>query len=246
MNIYRMAETSTETGSARGCDFCALGPCVVCHGLPPAAATELGHWSRAAVVEAGAEIPAGEPGEMQVLASGIARAELRLDAERRQITRFRYAGDALQPAQVNGGGGPARIVAVTSCVLRRIPGEAFEDVGLRHPKVRERRLAVAVVEADHLARHLAAVGRLTAAERLAMFLYDVARRTGRPTPVGGVAFRLPMTREDIADHLGLNVETVSRNLTRLKNAGLIQLPKPSIGVVPSMQALGAEMPFPPP
>ena len=66
------------------------------------------------------------------------------------------------------------------------------------------------------------LGRKTAVEKLASFLLGLARRMNgvdgedKPIPV-------PMTRGDVADYLGLTVETVSRTLSRLKKAGLITI-----------------------
>ena len=59
----------------------------------------------------------------------------------------------------------------------------------------------------------------SAQERVASFLLEMARRF----PVGS-AVELPMTRQDIADYLGLTIETVSRTLTQLQGAATIELP----------------------
>ena len=67
--------------------------------------------------------------------------------------------------------------------------------------------------------HLLVLGRQSASERLAAFLLDLAERQG-----GLEQFDLPMSRLDIADYLGLTIETVSRTLTRFKAKGIISLP----------------------
>ena len=67
--------------------------------------------------------------------------------------------------------------------------------------------------------HLLVLGRQNAAERVAAFLIDMAERQG-----GLERFDLPMSRMDIADYLGLTIETVSRVFTRLKQKGTIRLP----------------------
>ena len=66
------------------------------------------------------------------------------------------------------------------------------------------------------------LGRKTALERVASFLLDLqAQDPARPGPADHI--RLPMTRSEIADYLGLTIETVSRVLTRLKTEGVIRL-----------------------
>jgi CRP/FNR family nitrogen fixation transcriptional regulator len=66
--------------------------------------------------------------------------------------------------------------------------------------------------------HLLVVGRQSAAERIAGFLLDMAERQG-----GLEQFDLPMSRTDIADYLGLTIETVSRVLSRLRADGVVKL-----------------------
>jgi CRP/FNR family transcriptional regulator len=95
------------------------------------------------------------------------------------------------------------------------------------------------------------LGRKTATEKVASFLLLLARRSTL-TGCAHVAapevprFELPLTRADIADYLGLTIETVSRQITRLKSAGTIRLLDNRLFVVPDMselvKAAGQEMP----
>ena len=62
------------------------------------------------------------------------------------------------------------------------------------------------------------LGRKTACERLAWFLMDMSERIPAPDRLD-----LPMSRQDIADFLGLTIETVSRTMTQLQDEGLIAL-----------------------
>jgi CRP/FNR family transcriptional regulator, nitrogen fixation regulation protein len=70
------------------------------------------------------------------------------------------------------------------------------------------------------------LGRKTAQEKIASFLLDLARRMRRSDRI-----ELPMPRTDIADHLGLTIETVSRTLTQMVRAGLIRVAKAGRTVV---------------
>jgi hypothetical protein len=73
----------------------------------------------------------------------------------------------------------------------------------------------------------------TAQERVASFLLEMARRMP-----AGEAIELPMSRQDIADYLGLTIETVSRTLTHLENAAAIDLPSSRRIVLRNRTALG--------
>jgi CRP/FNR family transcriptional regulator, nitrogen fixation regulation protein len=67
--------------------------------------------------------------------------------------------------------------------------------------------------------HMLLLGRKNAQERIAAFLLEMAARLSRTGEV-----ELPMSRQDIADYLGLTIETVSRTLTQLERDGLIAIP----------------------
>ena len=64
-------------------------------------------------------------------------------------------------------------------------------------------------------------GRITALERVATFLLEMFERRDRTKTL-----HLPMSRNDIADYLGLTIETVSRTLSALKRDGVIGIPSP--------------------
>lgn len=88
-------------------------------------------------------------------------------------------------------------------------------------------------------RHIATLGRLDSTERVTLFLAQMAVRSPGPGPV-----RLPMSREDIADYLGLNAETVSRILSRVKKSGLVRFLSPTEYVIPDMKAVERRLPLP--
>ncbi|MGF1649922.1 MAG: Crp/Fnr family transcriptional regulator [Hyphomicrobiaceae bacterium] len=72
-------------------------------------------------------------------------------------------------------------------------------------------------------RHAVRVGRLSAEQRLAGLFVDLAGALGRSTP-GGIVFDMPLARQDVADYLLLNPDTLSRQMSRFKSEGLISQP----------------------
>ncbi|RVJ49050.1 helix-turn-helix domain-containing protein, partial [Sinorhizobium meliloti] len=91
--------------------------------------------------------------------------------------------------------------------------------GRRHMQERSRELlALALTGMARAQQHLLVIGRQSAVERIAAFLVDLCERQG-----GGRQLCLPMSRQDIADYLGLTIETVSRAVTKLKVRSVIAL-----------------------
>lgn len=83
-----------------------------------------------------------------------------------------------------------------------------------------------------LENHVLAQGRTRAPEKVGAYLLSMARRIGSPS---SAVMELPITRYDIADHLGLAVETVSRAITDLRDSGMISFEKPrQIAIVDSL------------
>jgi CRP/FNR family transcriptional regulator len=113
--------------------------------------------------------------------------------------------------------------AVSDAVVRR---HRLADVDAHMATDEAMRRRVLQALRDELAAtrtQMMLLGRLSAAERLASFLLGLARET----PGADACIELPMTRSDIADYLGLTIETVSRKLHELRLLGLIRLDTPS-------------------
>lgn len=92
--------------------------------------------------------------------------------------------------------------------------------------------------------HLLTLGRLDGAERVAAFIADMCERIGRPFGASGAVLNLPMTRDDVADYLGLNAETVSRLFSKLKRNKVVLFSTPTEMIVPDLAALEARFPAP--
>lgn len=120
------------------------------------------------------------------------------------------------------------VTALTDVELCVFPRGQFETVLQDHVRM-ERLLLQRTFSALEDARgRMLTLARRTAEERVAGFLLDMLARIGNTgcsaVADGPVTFDLPLTRGQIAELLGLTIETVSRQLTRFKTAGLIALP----------------------
>ncbi len=157
------------------------------------------------------------------LTSGILRLSNHLSDGRRQITGFVYPGDYLGLA--DGRAYSQTAEAVTPAQLCSFPVKQMDALMERYPKVKDRLYALTREALARARESQILLGRLAPVEKVASFLLFCARRAelaGKPPE----RVDLPMTRTDIADYLGLTVETVSRSFTKLKSQNLIQLPDP--------------------
>jgi CRP/FNR family transcriptional regulator len=153
---------------------------------------------------------------------GILRLVKLLPDGRRQITGFLFAGHLVGLAPE--GLQVYTAEAVTEVTLCRYGRAAFERLIDEMPGFAKRMLAVASHELRAAQDQMLLLGRKTAMEKVASFLLVIAKQqdVDRTQEVD-----VPMTRSDIADYLGLTIETVSRTLTKLKQGGLIALATPN-------------------
>jgi len=157
------------------------------------------------------------------LTAGVLRLSKLLPDGRRQIAGFLFPGDFLGITMEDEHAFTAEaITSSTLCQFSRARFDAFVD---SHPHLERRLYAVAAHELAAARQQLVLLGRKTAAERVASFLLMLdARRTSSSGGLGlDGDITLPMSRSDIADYLGLRIETISRELSALKASRLIRL-----------------------
>lgn len=153
------------------------------------------------------------------LTSGVMKLYAVLPDGRRQIVAFLFPGDFVGLEARPSHGFSAE--AVSDAMLCRMRKGRFEWFADRHPALADARYRRAADELAVTQEKLVMLGRKSAAERLASFLFDVRRR-GDAGGSGTAMVPLPMSRGDIADYLGLTKETVSREFTRLRTARIIR------------------------
>ena len=118
--------------------------------------------------------------------------------------------------------------ALTDADLCIFPRKGFERALSDFHKLERSLLERTMVELDRTREWMLLLGRKSAEEKVASFLINITERL-KPEGCAGrgdgvQTYVLPLTRGQIADVLGLTIETVSRQLTRLKTAGIIALP----------------------
>jgi CRP/FNR family transcriptional regulator, nitrogen fixation regulation protein len=146
--------------------------------------------------------------------SGAVRSYKLLSDGRRQIGAFHLVGDIF--GLENGGEHRFTAEAIVDTTVRLIKRQSLETVAESDAIVARNLLSMTTSNLQHAEDHMLLLGRKTSLERVAAFLLEMDKRL---TAAGVMA--LPMSRRDIADYLGLTLETVSRALSRLHELGAL-------------------------
>jgi len=158
----------------------------------------------------------GDPAEFfYKVVSGTVRTCKLLSDGRRQIEAFHLPGDIF--GLENGQDHRFTAEAVEDVVVVSFRRNRFTSLLHDDPAFGDQLMSSMICSLERAHDHMVLLGRKTAQEKLATFLLDMANRLSK-----GDRFDLPMQRTDIADHLGLTIETVSRTLTQLVRDGLIK------------------------
>ncbi|MFY9468330.1 MAG: Crp/Fnr family transcriptional regulator, partial [Lentibacter algarum] len=135
------------------------------------------------------------------------------------------------------------VVATTDLVMCCFRKKPFEDMMMRTPHIAQRLLEMTLDELDAAREWMLVLGRKTAREKIASLLSIIARRDATLNLAGvegPLEFDLPLTREAMADYLGLTLETVSRQVNALKRDGVIDLVGKRHVLVPDFDRLSEE------
>src|SRR3954467_2187599 len=148
-----------------------------------------------------------EPAEfVYKVVSGAVRTHKLLSDGRRQIGAFHLPGDLF--GLENGEFHRFTAEAIVDTTVRLVKRQSLEREAKNDPAMVRNLLNLTTDNLQHVENHLLLLGRQSARERVAAFLLEM---NGRLTSAGVMV--LPMTRRDIADYLGLTLETVSRALS---------------------------------
>ena len=208
------------------CRYCPIRHRAVCASCEPNELERLNAIKYYKSFEAGHEIAsAGERTDFVAsVVSGVAVLNGLLDDGRMQVVGLLLPSDFIgRPGRAAVAHDVTAVSDVTLCCFRREP---FERLLLEMPHLSDRLLEMALDELDAAREWMLLLGRKTAREKVASFLMLVIHRSANPEAEGlgePTNIILPLSREAIANFLGLTIETVSRQLTALKSEGIIQL-----------------------
>ena len=160
----------------------------------------------------------GEPAEYvyRVLSGGVRTYRILRDG-RRQIDEFHFTGGwfGIEAGAEHRTTAEA-LTDATVLVARRV---SLNDLADQRGEIARQLLQLTVEGLKRTQDHVVLLGRKSASERVASLLLDLSARAGNPRVLD-----VPMSRQDMADYLGLTIETVSRTLTQLQADGLIEIP----------------------
>ncbi len=156
--------------------------------------------------------------------SGVATLSQTMEDGRTQMVGLLFPSDFIgRPGRDIAPFNVTAVADTTICCFRRRP---FEQLLFNTPHIGQRLLEMALDELDAAREWMLLLGRKTAREKIASLIAIIARREAalserRPSP--GMQVTLPLTREAMADYLGLTLETVSRQISALKREGIVHL-----------------------
>ena len=226
MNIFLAASEANE----QLCADCGVRSLSVCAALDRAELRELDHLGRHIHFISRETVFAQEEltTSFYNLREGVMRLYKLLPDGRRQIVGFAMPGDFLGMATSARHSFSAD--AVGPVAVCRFPRTSFARFIADKPHLLRRINELVVRELSQAQDHMVLLGRRSAEERVASFLIGWRDRLARLSDVTNTV-PLPMCRQDIADFLGLTIETVSRIFTKLERDGLIEIMSGGVGLV---------------
>jgi len=181
----------------------------------------------------------GEPMSMVgSVVAGVAMLSSTMADGRRQMVGLLLPSDFLgRPGRAHAS---YDVVAATETTLCLFDRARFERLVARTPRIERRLLEMTLDELDSAREWMLLLGRKTAREKIASLFVIMARRDAalnRTLPQDGLRFPLYISREAMADYLGLTIETVSRQISGLRKEGLVVLGENRMVHVPDFARL---------
>jgi len=163
---------------------------------------------------------------------GVIKLSKVLEDGRQQVVGLQFAPDFL--GRLFGHHSAINADAASDVELCRMPKSVVERLVAQNPALEGHLLDQTLRELDEAREWMVTLGRKTATEKVASFLYLIATHKDPSHDDVRSVFNLPLTRADIADFLGLTIETVSRQFTRLRAKGIIEIENHRHVLVPDL------------
>ena len=221
------------------CRACEARHRGICGALDPDQLVKLNRFTKQQSIEAGQELqPTGEEvHRYSNILQGVVKLTKLLADGRQQIVGLQFAPDFT--------GRPFReqseliADAATDVRICSFPKQVLEELIEESPELEHKLHEQALAELDEAREWMLTLGRKNASEKVASFLYMIASHINPDLDMheGPVRFELPLKRSDIADFLGLTIETVSRQITRLRKSGVIEVENNRTVIVPDIERL---------
>ncbi|CAH0348598.1 Crp/Fnr family transcriptional regulator FnrL [soil metagenome] len=205
------------------CNSCVVRTQAMCSILSDREREEFARLGRQMAVPTGQTLM-WEGADSMVVAnvvSGALKLSTSVQDGREQIVGVVYPSDFI--GRPFGKTSPHSVTALSDARLCVFPRGAFDMFARSHPDLEHRLLRRTLDELDRARGWMLLLGRASAREKVATFIRDVAGRLAAEGDAPLTRFDLPLSRQQIADILGLTIETVCRQLTAMKRAGVIDL-----------------------
>ena len=147
-----------------------------------------------------------------------------------QVLGFHLPGEIMGLDAIASGRHECSAEALMKSSACEVPYERLEQIAHELPGLQHQLMRVISREVQQDQRHLVMIGRKVALERLAIFLHSLSQRLARVRRDPQL-FVLPMSRRDLANYLGLVIETVSRLFSRLSEMGVIAVERKTIRIL---------------
>ncbi|MGD9812197.1 MAG: Crp/Fnr family transcriptional regulator [Sphingobium sp.] len=225
------------------CANCVVRNRAICSSLDGAELDSLNRIGRRQTIKRGQALM--WEGEESLLVANVIEGVLKLSTStadgREQIVGVVYPSDFI--GRPFGQRSHHSVVALTDARVCTFTRSAFDGFAREHPELEHKLLQRTLTELDRARHWMLLLGRKSASERVATFLLDMSRRLAdascSETSDGLDRFELPFGRQQMADLLGLTIETVSRQMTRLRNDGVIEIPDRRSIVILDREAMEA-------
>ena len=206
------------------CNACAIRNRAICADLDDSEIGLLNGIGRRRQLEAGEQLM--WEGDEAVLVANVIDGVLKLASHSadggEQILGLAYPSDFL--GRPFGETVPYGVEALTEAQICVFERKDFDRFARDHPRLEHKLLERTLTELDRSRRWMMLLGRMNAGQKVASFLLELTDRLGKAGAGGETLVILPLSRQQMADVLGLTIETVSRQLSRLRSAGLIDTP----------------------